>query len=148
MSEFYKDLSGDDFVFVIFLFVALMLYLAMWIIYRNRMKIARKGYEAHAKVVDTITTTNNRGGIVYKPLIKFRNWKNEEVEVTTQLASNMIIYPAGSEFDLFYDPDNPSRFMIKGDKSFRLVYYIVGALASIFFLMSVIAIIVIYFKTT
>lgn len=145
MNPFFHQLFTNYLVFFIFFCVGLIEFSIVFFIWYARKKISSKGYDAKATVVDVVAANSGKG-IMYKPVFGYTTYLNEKMRVASTLGSAPNYYPVGAEVEIFYNPDKPSRFIIKNDKRFRIAFLTIGIISGAFLLMGLSGIIFLYFK--
>ncbi len=129
--------DGIQVLFIIFLSVgAIMLLIVYWLKAR-RKKLMDMGYTTTGKVIDVLKEAAGKAGglYVYCPVIEFKTTMNETITKKYPIGTNPGAFRIGDEIEIYYHPDNPSRFIIKKDKAMRLLFIILGSLGVVFFLV-------------
>jgi len=115
--------------------------LIIYSIYWFRRKRMKEGEETTGQVVDVVSGRGSKGGTVSYPVFQFRTYLNKIVTVQSKISSRPSLYKTGDEVMVIYNPEKPERFVIRGDKRYRLVFFILGGIALAFFIIGVIGLV-------
>ncbi len=97
------------------------------------------------QVVDIVsrTSTDSDGysSVAYSPVISY--WVNGiEVRQTNSVYSRPCRYTVGQNVEVMYDPMEPGKMLVAGDKSETLLFGIFTGLGGLFFILGIVFIIV------
>ena len=135
MESFLNDaFSGTHIAFSVFLLIGTIDLIIIFFMWRFRRIIISKGQQTTARIVDLSSGSGSRGGVYY-PVFQFSTFLNEQITQRSKVGSNPPAYKQDEEVVIFYNPEKPQQFVVQKDKRFRLIFLIIGGLATIFFLV-------------
>ena len=132
-----QQAEGTQLLFIIFLSMGAIMLLIVYWMQARRKKLIEMGYNATGKVIDVLREAAGKAGgsWVYCPVIEFKTVMNETIIKKYPIGTNPSAYKIGDEIEIYYHPDNPSRFIIKKDKAMSLLFMILGSIGTIFLLV-------------
>lgn len=81
-----------------------------------------RNIETDGMIVGHQETTSSEGGITYKPIVKYIDENNEEVEGVSSLSKSWSLlkkFQVGTPVKIYYDPLDKTKILIDGyDQSF------------------------------
>ncbi len=135
MENFYNELFNKYLTFFIFTVTGFAELIAIIIIKMITAKKIKSWNETTGIVTEVVAGRGSKGGTVYYPVFEFKTYINETIKKKSKMGSGPGFYSTGSEVAIFYKPDDPNRFIIKGDKRFNLMFIIIGLIGGLFFII-------------
>jgi hypothetical protein len=131
MDLFKRLLFNDYFVFLIFFLLGILELLVIFIIVQVRKRKIRHWISTKAVVIDLATRRGSKGGTVYCPVFEFNTQSGETIVHHSKIGSKPQYYSKGMEVVLFYNPENPNRYVVKGDRRIKFIFTILTLSAAV-----------------
>lgn len=96
----------------------------------RQRSLEKQGMEAPGVVV-ALHENYDSDGSTYKPVVQFHTPGGQKVEFTSSYSSNPPAYEIGERVTVVYNPDEPSKAVIKGEgQILHIIFMLVGGIDS------------------
>lgn len=112
----------------------IMLVIGVVLFFRHRSLVARSR-PARGVVTEIRTSRDDDGDETYAPVVAFTTETGIPAKYTSSLYSRPSSYKVGDQVEILYDPDKPSRAVIKGRALNLLPAFLLGGMGAIFFVV-------------
>jgi Protein of unknown function (DUF3592) len=122
----------------VFCGIGALFLLIIWIMKRRRDALIAKGHNTMGTIVDIIRNRSSKGHYTYQPVIKYTPFMQPSITKKYAFSGTANQYKIGDEVEVFYDPDKPEKFLIKGDKVVKILFWVFGVMGGIFLVLGIV----------